>query len=217
MTTGTARKNLIATILILCATVTVWGSRWSPARASKPTERKRPAGQPSEDQRAKRQPSEDQRVKRQPSEDQRAEGRSYPRFFFSTGAGLVWWHHHDPPVVSRAHGKLGLHWELFELGAGFGSPAFAQLRSRGLYEFFVDFSFISLSRDRWRLRHQLRVGLLAHNPPFGLHDFFVTARLDFGVVAFRLYRSLWIELSPLSIAMVSREQLSSFLSVRYEI
>jgi hypothetical protein len=208
---------LIATIFILSATVTAWGGRWSPARASKPTEEKRPTGRRAEPQRAEPQRAEPQRDEAQHDEPQRDEGRSSVRFFLSTGAGLVWWHHHDPPVVARAHGKVGLHWELFEIGAGFGSPAFAQLRSRGLYEFFVDFSFISLSRSRWRLRHQLHVGLLAHNPPFELHDFFVTARLDFGVVAFRLYRSLWVELSPLSIAMISREQLSSFLSVRYEL
>lgn len=139
--------------------------------------------------------------------------------YFSMVLGLGWWQHHDPSVVGLAYGSVGLHWKHFELGAGFGSPAWAQFRSRGLYEFRFDIAFVSLLKDWLRLRHGVGFGFLLHNPGFDKHDQGYTVHMDPCMVDFALVSGsgFWATLIPLSIALVDGDHFSSSLAIRYEL
>jgi len=141
-----------------------------------------------------------------------------PRPFLSLEQGMVWWHHYQPPVVSLTFGRVGFRYRWFETALAFGSPAWAAWRTRGLYELAVDLSFYSIRRSRLRLRHQIRLGLLFHNPPFELHTWSaVVIHADFCILSFPLGRGFWVELHPVTISIAPRDQLSSSLALRYEL
>lgn len=138
--------------------------------------------------------------------------------FLSLDQGLVWWHHYQPPVVGSTFGRVGFRYRWFETALGFGSPAWATWRARGLYELFVDLGFYSLRRARLRLRHQIRLGVLFHNPPFEPHTWSgVVMHADFCIVALALGKGFWVELAPFTISIAPRDQLSSSVALRYEL
>ncbi len=137
--------------------------------------------------------------------------------FVSVEMGLVWWQHFQPPVLGSTFGRVGFRYRWFETAIGFGSPAWATWRGRGLYELFVDLGFYSLRRARLRLRHQVRLGVLFHNPPFEPHTWSgVVMHADFCIVAVALGRGFWAEFQPLTISIAPRDQLSSSVALRYE-
>ncbi len=137
--------------------------------------------------------------------------------FVSLEMGLVWWHHFEPSVVASTFGRVGFRYDWFETALGFGSPAWASWRTRGLYELFADVAFYSLRRARLRLRHQVRVGLLFHSPPFELHTWSgIVMHADLCIVALGLGRGFWAELSPLTISIAPTDHLSSSLALRKE-
>jgi hypothetical protein len=149
--------------------------------------------------------------------DGRPGGSASPvRFFIGLEMGLGWWHHHEPPVVGSAFGRLGLRYRWLEFALGVGSPAWGKWRARGFYEIFVDVGFYSLRRDRLRLRHRARLGLLFHNPPFEVHELGLVVHLDFCVFGLRIAGGLWGELIPLTLAVAPRDQLSTSVGLRYE-
>jgi len=144
-----------------------------------------------------------------------ADHRFHP--FASLEMGLVWWQHFEPPVLGSTFGRVGFRHRWFETAIGFGSPAWATWRARGLYELFVDLGFYSLRRARLRLRHQVRLGVLFHNPPFEPHTWSgVVMHADFIILAFALGRGFWLECQPLTISIAPRDQLSSSVALRYE-
>jgi len=138
--------------------------------------------------------------------------------FASLDQGLVWWHHFQPPVVASTLGRVGFRYRWFETALGFGSPAWAAWRARGLYELFVDLGFYSLRRARLRLRHQMRLGVLFHNPPFEPHTWSgVVMHADFCIVAVALGKGFWVELTPLTLSIAPRDHLSSSVALRWEL
>jgi len=138
--------------------------------------------------------------------------------FVSVEQGVLWWQHFEPPVLGSTFGRVGLRMRWFEFAVGFGSPAWATWRARGLYELFLDFGFYSLRRERLRLRHQLRLGMLFHNPPFEPHTWSgVVMHADFCIVALGLGRGFWLELQPFTLSIAPRDQLSSSVALRYEL
>jgi hypothetical protein len=159
----------------------------------------------------------------EPTKASPAPGRAPPadakiRPFLSLDQGLVWWQHYQPPVVGSTFGRVGFRYRWFETAVGFGSPAWATWRARGFYELFVDLGFYSLRRARLRLRHQVRLGVLFHNPPFELHTWSgVVMHADFCIIALALGKGFWVELLPLTISIAPRDQLSSSVALRYEL
>ena len=142
-----------------------------------------------------------------------------PDVYFSFMLGMAWWQHHDPPVVGVALGSLGLHWKHFEIGFGFGSPAWAQFRKRGLYEFRFDLAFTSLTKKWLRLRHGMGMGVLFHNPDWGKHEQGYTVHIEPCMVDFALgvQSGFWLSLAPLAVSLVDGDHFASTLSLRYEI
>jgi hypothetical protein len=120
-------------------------------------------------------------------------------------------------VVGSAFGRLGLRHGWLEVALGVGSPAWAKWRARGFYELFFDVGFYSLRRARLRLRHQARLGILFHNPPFEVHERGLVVHVDFCVVGLRILRGLWAELMPLTLAVAPRDQLFTGVGLRYEL
>jgi hypothetical protein len=137
--------------------------------------------------------------------------------FLAVEMGMVWWQHYQPPVLGSSFGRVGFRYRWFETAVGIGSPAWATWRAKGLYEVFVDVGFYSLRRARLRLRHQVRLGMLFHNPPFEPHTWSgVVMHADFCIVVLALGRGFWVELQPLTISIAPRDQLSTSVALRYE-
>jgi len=120
-------------------------------------------------------------------------------------------------VVGSTFGRFGIRYRWFETAVGLGSPAWASWRAKGLFQIFVDLGFYSVRRAGLRLRHQVRLGLLFHNPPFELHTWSgIVMHVDFCILAFHLGKGFWVELQPLTIAIAPRDQLTSSVALRYE-
>lgn len=143
------------------------------------------------------------------------------RMFLSLQNGIVWWHAFEPPVVAKTFSTLGFGYEWFEVELGFGSPAWAKFRKKGFMELFLRIGFQSWRDDRFRLRHTGALGILFHNPPFGVHKsagFYVCpVHIDFAVLDYHIGSGFWISLSPLTLSAVPRYHFSSSLALRYEI
>jgi len=135
-------------------------------------------------------------------------------FLLGWTTGLGWWHHYTPPVVGTMRGAIGLRWRWLEVALVVGSPAWGRWSKTGLYEIGIR---VGLRLARWgrlALVHRITMGAVLHNPPLEFHSLLV--RLAPAVLAYRLWRGAWLEVSLLTFTSARLEQLETTAGLRYE-